>query len=41
MRSYLAAELYAAAVRDNPAFADVRSRDFAVIEAPTRVTSPS
>ena len=40
MRSSVAGELYATAVRDNPAFRDVRSRDFGVLEAATRITNP-
>jgi hypothetical protein len=40
MRSYLHGELYAAAVRDNPTFTGVRSRDFGVIEGATRITAP-
>ena len=40
MQRYLAGELYATAVRENPAFTDVRSRDFGGLEAATRNTSP-
>ena len=40
MQRYVAGELYATAVRDNPAFTDVRSRDFGVLETATRITSP-
>jgi hypothetical protein len=40
MQSYLDGDLYAT-VRDNPAFADVRSRDFGVLAEPTRLTTVS
>jgi quinol monooxygenase YgiN len=40
MQAYLDGELYAA-LRDNPAFDGVRSNDFGVLAAPTRITSPS
>jgi hypothetical protein len=38
MQSYLHGELYAAAVRDNPTFTGVRSQEFGVIDAATRIT---
>jgi Putative mono-oxygenase ydhR len=40
MHSYLDGDLFAT-VRDNPAFAGVRSRDFGVLAEPTRLTIPS
>jgi hypothetical protein len=38
MHADLASELYAG-IRDNPAFADVRSREFGVLTDHTRITS--
>jgi hypothetical protein len=38
MHADLASELYAG-IRDNPAFADVRSREVGVLTGPTRITS--
>ena len=40
MQTYLHGELYAAAVRVNPTLTDVRSREFGVNEAATRITGP-
>ena len=40
MQSYLDGDLYAT-VRDNPAFAGVRSHDFGVLAEPTRLTTLS
>lgn len=39
MNAYLAGPLYAG-MRENPALARVRSREFGVLAGPTRVTSP-
>jgi len=40
MQAYRSGELYTTAVRDNPAFADVHSTAFAVLDGPTRRTAP-
>ena len=37
MKAYLGSDLFAG-VQDNPAFVDVESRDYGIIEGPTRVT---
>ncbi len=37
MQSYLASDLFAG-VRDNPSFANASSKDFGILEGPTRVT---
>jgi quinol monooxygenase YgiN len=40
MEAYLDSDLFATAVRDNAAFAGLRSVDFDVLAEPTRITGP-